>query len=178
MAHNFRNPRIFLILVTLIAYYPANTLANDQDLTYMTLNGLHALTVQIDGIRRDFTRFGLDAETILQTTTDTLRESGIDVVDLDAAKTNPGAALMRIKLNANENQYRFYFYGISIELKQKIALNNPAGGFISATIWQEGKTGVVMPTELRKMNGLIADLLAEFIKDYRSQNPERVSAIR
>jgi len=85
---------------------------------------------------------------------------------------------MRIKLTANENQFRFYHYSISIELKQKIPLNNPAGGFISGTIWQEGKTGMIMPTDLKQMNDHIGDLLAKFIKDYRSQNPQRVSTVR
>lgn len=149
---------------------------DDADLTYMTLNGLRSLAVQVDGVPKDFTRFGLDSETILMSTAEKLRENGIEVVDLQAAKLTPDAGLMRIKLKANENQYRFYHYGISIELKQKIPLNNPAGGFISGTIWRRGKTGTIMPTDLRQMNDHIAGLVAEFIKDYRAQNPARVSA--
>lgn len=144
----------------------------------MTLNGIQSLVVELEGMHRDFARFGLTEEAILATTVGALRDSGIDVVDSSAMQTDPGTALLRIKISANENQYRFYFYGISLELKQKIPLNNPAGGYITGTIWKEGQTGIVMPTELRKLNDVIALVLAEFIKDYRSQNPQQVSDIR
>lgn len=174
-----RNRRVLLIMIGLLVCGSANAPASDYDpdLTYMTLNGLRSVAVRIDGVQRDFTRFHLDAETILDATTRVLRENGIAVVDLQSARMNADAALMRIKLNANKNQYQFYTYGVSIELRQKISLNNPAGGFVSATSWRQGKTGVVMPTDLRRINDHIAELLAEFIKDYRSQNPRRVSAV-
>ncbi len=175
-----RSRQLLLITVGLLAFNSSNASAHDHDsaLNYMTLNGLRAVALQIEGIQRDFTRFGLNADTILATTTKVLSDNGINVVDLDFAKSHPDAALMRIKLNANENQYRFYMYGISIELKQKLSLNNPAGGFISATIWRQGKTGVIMPTDLRQINDRIAELLAQFIDDYRSQNPKRVSIVQ
>ena len=172
--------RTFLTLVGLFSFYSQIALAGDDNSNFghMTLNGLQALAVEVDGIHRNFMRFGLDPETVLQTTTSVLHENGLDVVDLAQAKSIPDAALMRIKLNANENQYGFYYYGISIELKRKIALDNSAGGFISATTWKKGNTGIVMPTEMRKINALISDLLVNFVNDYHAQNPNRVSSVR
>ena len=166
----------FLTLVGLFIFYSQITHAGDDNSNFghMTLNGLQAIAVKVDGIHRNFMRFGLDRETVLQTTTNILHENGLDVVDLAQAKSIPDAALMRIKLNANENQYGFYYYGISIELKRKIALDNSAGGFISATIWQKGNTGIVMPTEMSKINALISDLLASFVNDYHAQNPPHI----
>ncbi len=172
--------RSFLTFVGLFIFYPQIALAGDDnsEFDHMTLNGLQALAVEVNGIHRNFARFGLDSETVLQTTTNVLDENGLDVVDLERARSTPDAALMRIKLNANENQYGFYYYGISIELKRKIALDNSAGGFISATIWQKGNTGIVMPTEMRKINALISELLVNFVNDYHAQNPNRVSSVR
>jgi hypothetical protein len=174
-----RSNRAILMLVGLFSFYSQIGFAgNDQsDFGHMTLNGLQAIAIEVDGIHRDFTRFGLDSAAVLQTTTKALGDNGIDVVDLERAKSIPDAALMRIKLNANQNQYGFYYYGISIQINRKISLNNSANGFISATIWQEGNTGIVMPTELRKINALVSDLLAIFINDYQVQNPNRVSSV-
>jgi hypothetical protein len=176
----FRWCRMFAIVIASLTCLSLNTAASEQDpdLTYMTLSGLRSLAIRIEGIQKDFTRFGLDADTVLKVTTGVLRGSGIEVVALDTLKTAPAAALMRVKLNANESQFRFYSYALSIELKQKIPLNNPAGGFISGTIWKRGKTGTIMPTDLRRMNEYIAELVAEFIKDYQAQNPPRVSIAR
>jgi hypothetical protein len=150
----------------------------DPDLTYMTLSGLRSVAVRVDGVQRDFTRFGLDANTILDRTTRVLRENDVDVVDLETAKSNADTALMRIRIHTNENLFRFYNYSVSIELKQQLSLNNPAGGFVRVTTWQQGKTGIIMPTDLRQINDLIAGLLTEFIDDYLSQNPQRISAAR
>jgi hypothetical protein len=148
----------------------------DSEFSFMTLNGLLSLAIQVDGVPRDFERYGLAAETISQQTATALRDNGIKVLKFDAAKKEPQAGLMKIKLTAHENQYRFYNYGVSIEVKQKIPLNNPAGGFISGTVWKKGSTGVVLPTELRKMNSIIGELVAQFLSDHRAQNRSRVSA--
>ena len=166
------------VLALLLFTWGAPAFDEDTDLAYMTLNGLKTVTIQVQGIRDDYSRFGLTADAVAADVAQSLREHGISVVDLNTAKSTPGAALMRIKLRANESQFRFYFYGVSIELKQKIALNNPAGGFISGTIWKHGQTGTVMPTDLRRMNDRIGELIGDFLADYRQQNPKHVSLNR
>ncbi len=88
---------------------------------------------------------------------------------------DPDTALLRIDLNANENLYRFFLYGLKIEIEQKFPLNNPAGGYVSQIIWQQGQTGMVMPTDMRKLNTVVSDLLAKFLDDYHAQNPQQLS---
>lgn len=155
----------------------ANASDENLDLAYMTLNGLAAVVIEVDGMQRDFSRFGLDSSVMIAETTKVLHDNGIEVLEPGALNSNPAAALMRIKINANENQFRFYFYGISVELKQKIPLNNSAGGYISGTIWKQGQTGIVMPTELRSLNGVVAKLVTNFVRDYRTQNVQAASQI-
>jgi hypothetical protein len=76
---------------------------------------------------------------------------------------------MEIKLSPNKSHVGVYFYGVSVELKQKIALNNSAGDFISDTIWKKGQTCVLRPIELRKMNKVISDVLNRRVLDSRRE---------
>ena len=76
---------------------------------------------------------------------------------------------MEIKLSPNKSHVGVYFYSVSVELKQKIALNNSAGDFISNTIWKVGQTCIVRPMELRKMNKVIGDVLSRRVLDSRHQ---------
>ena len=164
--------RLLLCWMLLVSAYPLHAADDDSDLSYMTLNGLQSLAVEVAGIERDFERFGLTSDLVLANAVEELRNTGLDVVDRSAFRKNPGTALMRIKINTNENQFQFYMYGVSIELKQKIPLNNPAGGYISGTIWKDGQTGIVMPMDLRQLNDIVVELLAGFVKEYRAQNPQ------
>jgi hypothetical protein len=159
-------------MASLLAFAcPLSASDSESAFDYMTLNGLTTVSVNVEGMRRNFKNLGLDESVILASAEAELASSGIQVVDIEAARLIPSAAFLRIKLTTNENQYGFYNYGASVELKQKIALNNAAGGYISGTIWKQGKTGIVMPTELAKISVAISELLMQFIADYRAQNP-------
>lgn len=145
------------------------------ELGYMTLNGVGRIAVEVDGVRDDFSRYGLKAGEIRERTSAILREHGLEVVDAQTQLRQPDTALLRIDLNANENLYRFFLYGLKIEVVQKFPLNNPAGGYVSQIIWQQGQTGMVMPTDMRKLNTVVSELLAKFLDDYHAQNPQLLS---
>jgi hypothetical protein len=145
------------------------------ELGYMTLNGVGRIAVEVEGVREDFSRYGLKAAELRERTTAVLREHGIEVVDADTQSRDPDTALLRIDLNANENLYRFFLYGLKIEIVQKFPLNNPAGGYVSQIVWQQGQTGMVMPTDMRKLNTVVSELLVKFLDDYHAQNPQRLS---
>ena len=145
------------------------------ELNYMTLNGIGQLAVDVEGVRDDYSRFGLKANEIRDRTIAVLREHGIDVVDADTMSQNPDAALLRIDLNAHENLYRFFLYGLTIEIVQKVPLNNPAGGYVSQIVWQKGQTGMVMPTDMRRLNDIASELLVKFLEEHHAQNPQRLS---
>lgn len=143
---------------------------------YMTLNGVGRVAVEVEGVREDFSRYGLRAAEIRERTGAVLREHGIEVVDPETTSRHPDTALLRIDLNANENLYRFFLYGLKIEIVQNFPLNNPAGGYVSQVIWQHGQTGMVMPTDMRKLNGVVSELLVKFLDDYHAQNPRQLSS--
>jgi len=163
----------FALLCVALMLPVGNTSATE--LGYMTLNGVSRIAVEVEGVRDDFSRYGLTAKAIQERTSAILREHGLDVVDARTQSRDLDTALLRIDLNANENLYRFFLYGLKIEIEQKFQLNNPAGGYVSQIIWQQGQTGMVMPTEMRKLNTVVSDLLAKFLDDYHAQNPQQLS---
>jgi len=168
--------RLFYFSVLAMAsLFAAPSMAGEPN--YMTLNGVRTVVVEIDGVRDDFSRYGLQASEIFTRTVDVLRNHGITVAE-PAMRSNPDIAVLRVDLNANKNLYNFYMYGLSVELVQKIPLNNPAGGYTSEVVWQEGQTGMVMPTDMRKLNDIVSALLVRFLDDYHAQNPARVSSAR
>lgn len=165
-----------LNLAVLCFFSFTTALASENALDTMTLRGLTKVYVTVDGIHRDFEKYGLKAATLKAEIETTLNKHGLIVSDSASLLNDPKVARLRIKINANENQYRFYHYGIKLELAQKIPMNQN-GGYIAETTWTSGQTGVIMPMDLRRLGTYADDLVAIFLKDYRAQNP-KVAALR
>ena len=144
---------------------------NLDTLNNLTLRGLNRVFVEVEGIHRDFAKFGLDSETLRGQIETELGSHGLEISSREALMNDPDVARLRIKVNANENQYRFYHYGVRLELAQKIPMN-AHGGFVAETTWTSGRTGVIMPMELRRLGTYAQDLLSVFLKDYHTQNPK------
>ena len=140
-------------------------------LNNLTLRGLNRVFVEVEGIHRDFAKFGLDSETLRDQIETELGGHGLEIASREALMNEPDVARLRIKVNANENQYRFYHYGVRLELAQKIPMNQH-GGFVAETTWTSGRTGVIMPMDLRRLGTYAQDLLSVFLKDYHTQNPK------
>ena len=165
------------LYVSLLALYLmclANVQATENPLGSMTLRGLTKVAVTVDGIHRDFEKYGLKAATLKSQIETTLDNHGLIVSDNASLLNDPKVARLRIKINANENQYRFYHYGIKLELAQKIPMNQD-GGYIAETTWTSGQTGVIMPMDLRRLGTYADDLVNIFLKDYHAQNPKVAS---
>lgn len=162
-------PVILVGIVALCFALPAYSEDAAADFSFMTLNGLSTVAVLVKGIHRDFERYGLESDVVKSSVEAKLKENRIAVVGLDDAKHLPNASLIEIKLTTNEDRTRLYFYGLSLAVEHKVPIND-AGGFVSRRIWSRGKTGLVDPSDLGRMNGHIADLLALFLQDYHDQN--------
>lgn len=168
---------VVAVLSTTISVVQADTRQNaaihynEDTLTNLTLRGLSRVFVEVQGIHRDFTKFGLEPSTLKNQIESELRNHGLEVASQDALLNDPEVARLRIKVNANENQYRFYHYGVKLELAQKIPMNDQ-GGYIAETTWTGGQTGVIMPMDLRRIGVYAEDLLSVFLKDYHAQNPK------
>ena len=165
--------QICLLLVTSALLTAPSIVAADSNhgLSALTLRGLTKVYVEVDGIHRDFAKFGLVADQLKSQIETTLSTSGLAITSQQALLNDADVARLRIKINANENQYRFYHYGVKLELAQKIPTNKH-GGYIAETTWTNGQTGVIMPMELRRLGTYAKELVSVFLKDFHSQNPK------
>ncbi|MBT8446775.1 MAG: hypothetical protein HKO62_06200 [Gammaproteobacteria bacterium] len=170
-----RNLPTLLLYTTLALFAGTPAVAgedywSDADFNHMTLNGIDAFAVAVDEVTPFLERHGVTTATLRTQVETRLRENGVSVVSMEQLKRQPDAAVLHVKLRTNRDRMWFYFYGLSLNVKQKIPLNNAAGGFVAQTIWTAGRTGTFRPSEARYLNDYLNELLADFTTEYRGQN--------
>ncbi len=137
----------------------------------MTLNGLARIAAVADDLPPEIEALGLTAQRLQARAQTQLTAAGIQVVALDEALRARDAGKLRIRLVTNRDAYGVYYYGMKLELRQKIPLGNPAGGFVSQIVWNDGESGAMKPNETGRPLAALDRLLAALIADYRAQNP-------
>ncbi|MGR8949809.1 MAG: hypothetical protein ACU84Q_17335 [Gammaproteobacteria bacterium] len=162
---------IAFLASTLIGHASFANEESNSGLSALTLRGLTSVYVEVDGIHKDFEKYGLVSEQLKSEIEAELNNSGLQISNRHSLMNDPSVARLRIKINANENQYRFYHYGVKLELAQKIPTNEH-GGYIAETTWTNGQTGVIMPMDLRRLGVYAKELVSVFLKDYHTQNPK------
>jgi hypothetical protein len=143
--------------------------------SYMTLNGIPGLALSIEDIHPDLVPYGLTRDRVTATARDTLAKSGIPLLTREEANQDPQAALLRIRTVTNRDAQGFYHLSVKLEVRKKILLGNPAGGFVSQVVWSTAENGVILANEIEKVESLIATQLAVFIADYRAENQSRTN---
>lgn len=136
-----------------------------------TLRGISAVNVLVDGVERDFERYGLTAGELHRQAVARLGASGIKVVDASAAASNAGVAELKVNLKTNKDPFAFYSYHVAVQLKRKIPLDPEGHSFVTEMVWSRGQNGVIVPSDLKRMYGYVDTLLGEFIADYGRHNP-------
>ena len=145
-------------------------MAGGGEFSYMTLNGVRAAAVEVYGVEPEFARYGLTPQPLRAAVEAQLRQAGIEVLSYDEAVRQPHAALVQLKLRTNQSEYQFYFYNFALEVREKIPLDNAAGGFISALIWSDARQGSVQPTDMPRLAGVADELVAGFVREHQTQN--------
>lgn len=161
--------RLLLAGLALVAL-PASA-AGEPDFSSMTLNGITRVAAVADGIPADLVAYGLRPATFEARARERLEQAGIAVVSLDEARRTAGAAKLRLRLVANRDPYGIYYFGMKVELRQKIPLGNPAGGFVSQVVWSDGESGTMQYDEFEKPLSAMDRVLDRLIADHRAQNP-------
>lgn len=140
--------------------------------SHMTLNELGALAISVEDVDRDLGVYGFTADHVQRVVSRELRDAGISIVDYDTAVTTPHAGLFRVRIITNHDAQGFYHLSVKCELRQKIPLNNTAQGFVSQAVWSDARNGVMLASEVEKIEPLLRELLANFLREYRAQNTE------
>jgi hypothetical protein len=141
--------------------------------SYMTLNGIPGLALSIEDIHPDLVPYGLTHDSVAATARVTLTKAGIPLLTWEEANQEPQAALLRVRTVTNRDAQGFYHLSVKLEVRKKIPLGNPAGGFVSQVVWSTAENGVILANEVEKVESLIASQLAVFIADYRAENQTR-----
>jgi hypothetical protein len=156
-----------LLLVCCVVPGPA--LSATPPFSYMTLNDLDSLAVTIEDVERDLVVYGLSAERLHASVSARLRGAGLNVVDYASAVAAPHAGLLRVRIITNRDAQGFYHLSVKLELRQKIPLQNTAHGFISEVVWTDAQNGVMMASEVEKIDALLVELLGNFVTELQAQ---------
>jgi hypothetical protein len=153
-----------------VALQPSLALAGGPVFSHMTLNGITAVGLSVEDVVPELAPYGMTAETLGATVANRLESAGLPVVDAAEAAQNPMAALLRVRIITNRNAQGFYHLSVKLEVRKKIPLGNPAGGFISEAIWSSADNGVMLANETEKIGALLKTQLDGFIADFTAQN--------
>lgn len=149
---------------------PAARAAGEPEFSYMTLSGITGLAIVADGIPAELIAYGLKPALFEERARRRLAAAGIASMSLEDARTTPGAARLRLRLVANKDGYGFYYFNLRADVRQKVPLGNPAGGFVSQVVWSNGESGTMQYNEHDKPLSAIDRLLDELIADLQAQN--------
>lgn len=145
--------------------------APNSEFSNAALSGISAVTVSLVGFHPDFSAYGLDSAALKASVEKRLRSAGLKVVSAAQAESMPDAAQIEIDLHTVQSMYAYYSYSTSIKVKQKIPLPGRKGAFVPVVTWTDGQNGIVLPSEIRRIGGLVLDHIDRFISDYHAQNP-------
>lgn len=158
-------------VVSLSTLPPLARADGKPDFSYQTLNGITHMSVLADGIPPDLVAYGFKPEMLESRAKPLLSAAGITVVPPEEALITKGAGQLRLRFTANQDPHGFYYFGLRLELRQKIPLGNPAGGFVSQIVWRDGESGTMQYNEADKVLTTLDHLLQQMLADYREQNP-------
>lgn len=164
---------LLALLALLSALAAVRAHARQPEFSYMTLNGMTQVAAVAEDIPKELVALGFTPELVEARARDRLAGSGLEVVPLAQALTAPNAGKLRLRLVTNRDGYGLFYYGMKVELRQKIALGNPAGGFVSQIVWSDGESGTMKENEFEKPLSALDRLLAALIEDHRAQNVGR-----
>jgi|GEM_PF-1372593 hypothetical protein len=160
--------RRWLLLASLLLSPLAR--AGAPEFSYMTLNGITHVACVLVGISPELTAFGVRGEELESLLKARLASARISVISPAQAVTEPRAALLEARLVANKDPHGFYHYGITLNLRQKIPLGSPAGGYVSQVVWSDGESGLMQFNEHFRVHDALSSVLDKFIRDFTAQN--------
>lgn len=133
------------------------------------LRGMHRVNVAVEGVNADFARYGLGADELRRHVEARLTAAGLETADDASAQSDATVGQLRVKLTAVESSYGYYSYAVALQARRKIPLSAD-GGFVSQNVWANGQSGISNPSDLRKIFGVVDELLTAFVSAHGSDN--------
>lgn len=159
----------YMLLHALVGASPALAAA-DGGRAHLALKGIQAVTVEIDGVHSDWSRYGLDYARLQSGIEERLRAAHFLVLSGAEAAQSPAAAVLKLRLRMVQSTYYYYSYSLQLEASQKLALAGGSGAYVLQPVWSEGGNGTVLPEEMTRLNAETGQLVDRFIAEHGAQN--------
>jgi len=148
-----------LLLLCLVRAGPACSAGADAT----TLSGIEGFRVEIERISKTAQALGVDESRLRTLTREHLRRAALAVGDFPAVLT--------ISLRTVEHPTEVLAYCLEVEVRQVVHLTRTAQVHLLAPTWAGGTLTMVTRTSLvRSVEGALAELLDELVRDYRLVN--------
>lgn len=170
--------RIFLAVSALIfsfatfsvyAYFSEDYLIQRNS----SLKGINTVTVDvappITSLNDELVNQGVSATELETRITERLQAAGINVISSEQALSEPGAALLKLRIHMTIGWGTVYSWGLNLSLNQNASLDRP-GAHYPVRTWSTGQFGGTQQTNLRIINDYSMQLVDEFIAAHHAQN--------
>ena len=163
-----RQAMICVAAVFLIGFTFPSVQASDSEISRKSLQGISAISVEVEDLSDGAKALGLSAETIRTDVELKLRLAGIRVVTEDEDLKLPGMpSLYVIATVVNSSKA----VSIIVELQQNVTLERNGQRAVGATTWDAGAVGVNLTAE--DIRDKIKDLVDQFLNAWLSVNPKK-----
>jgi hypothetical protein len=156
------------LLVCCAAFCAVAPAAGDDSAN--ALRGLTRLAIAIEGVPADFARYGLTAAELERQVEERLTAAGFEIVDAAHAQADAAVGQLRIKLTTVTDLYAYYSYALSAAARRKLPLAPDGSAWVSQEVWQQGVSGILNPSDLKRVYGLVDDLIDAFIAAHDAHN--------
>ena len=137
-----------------------------------SLKGLAGVFVVVETLAPDITHDGLSADGLRDTISSHLTTGGVKLLSEDQL-SQPGGAIFYVSITSVKNDAGLYACNVHAEVIQAAALTRDPKILTPATTWTSGTVGIVGASNVKQLNGTVADIADEFVKDFLSVNSKQ-----
>lgn len=160
------DPRTIVLLLMLT---PAATAVAAPD-GGASLRGVDTVAVTIQGLDRDIATRDFNAAGLRGMIAGRLADAGLHVIDGGDLDAHPGTVVLTLRLSLIRAPYYFFLYGINLAARQRLPLDGDNRAYTTIETWSAGQNGMLLPSNLDKLNDVSLKLADKFIREYRRQN--------
>ena len=159
---------ICVAVVLFNALTSSSTQANDSEISRKSLQGIRAVSVEVEDLSDGAKALGLSAETVRTDVELKLRLAGVRVVTADEVLQIPRMPTLYVDAEVSSCSKA---ESISVALQQNVRLERNGQSAVGATTWDVGVIGLNLNAE--DIRDKIKDLVDQFLNAWLSVNPKK-----
>ena len=132
-----------------------------------TLRGLPGVEVIVEDVPEELSRAGMTQAAVTATVTEQLRAAGITLYSSQRQNPSPAQPYLYIHLNAVSTGAGTVAVAVQVHVRQTLASLTSTSRVVNAMTW-DAHDIVVAPSTLTGVPGVVADLVARFVADWKA----------